>query len=106
MVKIKWDKLAKESLVEILRYGSLTWGKRVAKNMRLTIKETEKLLSTNPLMGKNEPELQGNKLQFRSLVIHEHYKLIYYYSTDKDILRIVDIWDTRMNPANLKQRVR
>ena len=105
MAKIKWDKLGRQSLFEILRYGSQVWGKKAAKNLRLKIKDAERLLSANPLMGKNEPELQGSKLQFRSLVIHEHYKLIYYYAPEKDLLRIVDIWDTRMSPANLVKRM-
>ena len=105
MAKIKWDKLGRQSLFEILRYGSQVWGKKAAKNLRLKIKDAERLLSANPLMGKNEPELQGSKLQFRSLVIHEHYKLIYYYAPEKDLLRIVDIWNTRMSPANLVKRM-
>lgn len=105
MARIKWDKLARESLLEILRYGSLTWGKKAARDMRLRIKESEKLLSANPFMGKTEPELKGKELQFRSFVIHKHYKLIYYYMSDEDILRIVDLWDTRMEPATLVKKM-
>ena len=42
--------------------------------------------------------MQGRSLQFRSLVIHEHYKLVYHYDETTETLRIAALWDTRREP--------
>ena len=66
--------------------------------MRLHIKAEVERLAKFPLIGKVEPLLQGRSLQFRSLVIHEHYKLIYHYDETAETLRIAALWDTRREP--------
>ena len=33
------------------------------------------------------------------------FRLVYYYNPHTDIVRIVDIWDTRMNPETLIRRI-
>ena len=60
------------------------------------------LLASNPYMGKIEPLLINRKgHEYRSLVIHEHFKLIYYIDLSQNILYIVDLWDTRREPSRL-----
>ena len=34
------------------------------------------------------------------------FKIIYYYDEVEDIVYIVDIWDTRMNPKTLIRRIK
>ena len=36
----------------------------------------------------------------------KNFKIVYVYYPSSDTVRIVDIWDMRMNPKNLKQRIR
>ena len=38
--------------------------------------------------------------------MHNRFKIIYYYDETEDIIHIVDIWDTRMNPQTLVKRIR
>ena len=77
-----WDELARQNQRDILAYGTQTWGRDAARKMRLHM----------------EPLLQGRSLQFRSLVIHEHYKLVYHYDETTETLRIAALWDTRREP--------
>ena len=99
MAKVTWDELARQNQRDILTYGTQVWGKNAAKKMRLHIKAEIERLARAPFIGKVEPLLQGRCLQFRSLVIHEHYKLVYHYDEAADTLRIAALWDTRREPA-------
>ena len=98
MAKMSWDELARQNQRDILAYGTQTWGRDAARKMRLHIKAEVERLAKFPLIGKVEPLLQGRSLQFRSLVIHEHYKLIYHYDETTETLRIAALWDTRREP--------
>ena len=70
------------------------------------VKSYEPLLAANPHMGKTEPLLAGRKRhQYRSLVVHEHFKLIYYIDRPNDTLYIADLWDTRREPSRLAEEI-
>lgn len=98
MAKVTWDELARQNQRDILAYGTQIWGRNTARKMRLHIKAEVKRLAQSPLIGKVEPLLAGRSFQFRGLVIHEHYKLIYHYDEATETLRIAALWDTRREP--------
>ncbi len=37
--------------------------------------------------------------------MNRRFKFIYYYDEVEDIVHIIDIWDTRMNPKALIKRI-
>ena len=37
---------------------------------------------------------------------YRRFKLIYFYDDSKDVVTIMDVWDTKMNPQNLVKRIR
>ena len=39
-------------------------------------------------------------------VIMRRFKLVHYYAKSSDTVYIVDIWDTKMCPENLKRRIK
>ena len=92
-----WDDDASEKLVNALEYGRNTFGERVMKKFYTRILDYEKLLQSNPGMGKKEPLLEKEPEGYRSLVVHPNYKLVYY--VNGDTIYIVDLWDTRREPA-------
>ena len=48
----------------------------------------------------------GKKRLYRSCrMMGGRFRLVYYYNPHTDIVRIVDIWDTRMNPETLIKRI-
>lgn len=50
--------------------------------------------------------LGRKKLYRRCHIMHRRFKIIYYYDERKDVVTIMDIWDTRMNPTTLTKRIR
>ena len=46
------------------------------------VQRTNERLSVFPRLGKIEPALRGLKREYRSLVVHKNYKVIYYIDDD------------------------
>ena len=38
--------------------------------------------------------------------MHRRFKLIYFYDETKDVVNIMDVGDTKMNPKTLVKRIR
>ncbi len=49
------------------------------------------LLSANPYLGKIEPFLSHSARNYRSLIQHKDYKIIYFIENDRQI-QIVSLW--------------
>ena len=56
----------------------------------------EPLLAANPRLGITEPLLAGRKREYRSIVVHKLFKLVYYVKDET--LYIAALWDTRREP--------
>ena len=65
------------------------------------IEEWKKLVKANPNIGKEEPLLAGMRKKYRSYVISELTKCIYY--VEDELIVVVDWWDTRRGPSTLTQ---
>ena len=88
----------------------LRWMKRAVKHLdtiydflakKNEFLDTADTLLTFPLAGKEEDVLKENPKNYRSLVACKHYKLI--YRIEKNIIKIVAVWDCRQNPKKLKR---
>lgn len=100
-VSIEWRKRAEQRLDSNTKQCLNLFGEYIAAQAYLQTKRHALLLANNPYMGPLEPLLAGRRRAYRSLVVHEHFKLIYYVDEKKSILYIVDIWDTRREPSAL-----
>lgn len=89
-----------------IEQGEHLFGRAVATKFYNRFMEYVKRLSTNPQSGFPEPLLAERQRDYRSLMVNEHFKLVYYYDEGKDTLYIVDLWDTRREPASLSRRIR
>ena len=96
-MRVIWDDDASEKLADTLEYGRDTFGERAMKKFYARILDYEKLLQSNPGAGKREPLLEKEPEGYRSIVVHQNYKLVYY--VEGDTIYIVDLWDTRREPA-------
>ena len=56
-----------------------------------------------PQMASVEEELQNRRFEYRSLVVHHTYKVIYRIEEQK--IYIVDIWDCRRDPDKLQNNI-
>ncbi len=87
-MKLRWMKRAVKHLDTI--YDFLA-----KKNEQAAIKVYNEFLDTADTVLKENPK------NYRSLVACKHYKLI--YRIEKNIIKIVAVWDCRQNPKKLKR---
>lgn len=103
VVQVIWQEDALRELQEALRYGKENFGQQVVERFYEQIGKWEVLLAANPYMGSLEPLLAARPTPYRSLVVHKHYKLIYWVDEKKETLYVADLWDTRREPQCLAE---
>jgi len=64
-------------------------------------KETLKL-KEHPVIGQKEDFLISNPKEIRYLIF-KNYKIIYWLNFEKNSIEILDVFDTRQNPQNIKR---
>lgn len=85
--------------MDAIAQGERLFGIRTARKFSRQLDAQIMLLTANPYIGKIEPLLEGRKTSFRSLVVHKHFKLIYYLNDSQQTLYIAALWDTRREPS-------
>lgn len=98
-MQVMWNKKAINQLDAIIEYGRYKFGERTAQRLYTRIMSYEPLLAANPKLGIEEPLLIGRKRAYRSIVVHKHFKLVYYINEVKQVIRIAALWDTRREPT-------
>jgi len=102
---IKWDKRARHEFVGPFDYALKEFGAATASRWFARKKRVEHALSRFPESFPREQLLLNKRRIYRRAVLMGHFKLIYVYYPSSDTVRIVDIWDMRMNPKTLQRRV-
>ena len=103
-MQVKWNRKAEKVLNAAVEYGIKTFSEEAVRKFYQQIKSNDSRLAANPEIGKIEPLLADIGGNYRSLVVHEHYKLIYHIVNNT--LRIADMWDTRIDPKCLALRIK
>ena len=107
MVKIIWQKRARKVLDERLMYSNMEYGKATVKRWTKEIAHVETRIISMPTSFTPEPLLVDKKHIYRYChLMNRRFKLIYCYYPSSGIVRVVDLWDTRMNPETLRQRLK
>ena len=96
MMKVIVQKAAARQISRVYTYGEQHFGKQVAEKTHARIMETLRLLAANPRLGIAEPLLAGRKREYRSIVVHKLFKLVYYVKDET--VYIAALWDTRREP--------
>ena len=102
-MQVKWDKRALKRLEKATDYGLYKFGEITSVRFYQKIRSYDSLLTEHPRMGKIEPLLIGRRFEYRSLVVHEFFKLIYYINEVKDRIVVADLWDVRKEPRSMKE---
>lgn len=103
-MKVVWSGSASRRWSALFVQCMDIFGKSVAKRSLMQLERKLSSLESNPEMGFPEPLLAGKGRLYRALIFSKNYKLIYYVGSSE--VRIVDIWDMRMNPSALKKRIK
>ncbi len=92
---VKWSTKALKHLAAIQRLY-IEKSEKAANNICDTIFEAGDKLGDFPQMAQKEALLRKRKVEYRSLVVMKHFKIV--YSVSGNYIQIVDIWDCRQNP--------
>ena len=107
MAVVKWNVSAFRIFNEYVELARLDYGKKTADRWLSEAEEIYSRLQKFPESYTPEPLLRERSRLFRSCrMMGGRFRLIYYYNPSTDIARIVDLWDTRMNPETLKKRIK
>lgn len=103
---VKWFEKAQAHWDEQLEYCAETFGKATALNSIEAAEEKIARICKYPDSGTPEPLLKDEPLLYRFVHIQKRIKFIYRYDEQKQIIYIVDVWNTRMSPQHLIDRMK
>ena len=103
-LNIQWATEAQEKWRETASYIRREWGVNALRKFKEKTEECQDQLEDFSALGKIEPLLVGRNTLYRSLVLTEQNKIIYY--VEENIIYIVDIWDTRREPKAQANKVK
>ena len=102
-MQIEVSKRAQRQWLQILVYYNEMGGERAAAKLHRKYLQKKKRLLKFPESGTPESLLRDRKIQYRSVIINEYYKMVYYVKGE--VLRVAAFWDMRMHPENLHKRI-
>lgn len=101
-LKIYWTDFAKNELKNIFTYYKKEASLNVAKKLVIEIAKETLKLTEQPEIGQEEELLLNNSKDFRYLIF-KNYKIIYWINLKENWIEILDVFDTRQNPVNIKR---
>ncbi len=101
-MKVEWTDRAKKDLRKLFDYYKDDAQNVVAKSVTNHIVRQSMLLESLPLLGLVEPELEGKKEEYRSLILGNQ-KIIYWI--EGETVFIATLFDCRQDPLKLWKRV-
>ena len=107
MAKVIWEDNATVVLLEYIENARIEYGNSLVKRWQKERKSIEWRLVRYPVSYPIEEMLQERNILYRCChLMNRRFKIIYYYNETEDTVRVVDIWDTRMDPKTLVKRIR
>ena len=107
MVVVKWKVSAYRLFNEDLETARIEYGQKTAERWISEAAEIFARLQRFPESYTPEPLLKDKKRKYRSCrMMGGRFRMVYYFNPSTNIARIVDIWDTRMNPETLMKRIK
>jgi len=107
MAKVIWGDFALSCLLDYIENARLDYGATTVNRWQKERKNIEWRLERYPTSYTPESLLRHKKECYRRChMMNRRFKIIYYYDEVEDLVHIVDIWDTRMNPQTLAKRIK
>lgn len=107
MAKIEWTVNFMQQLNYYIENASIEYGKSTAMRWADEVAAIEQRLKIYPTSYTPESLLADKNLLYRRChLMHRRFKLIYYFDDAEDMVHLVDIWDTRMDPKALIRRIK
>lgn len=103
-MKVIWIPFAQNEVRKTARYINKEFGKERRDQFINEVRNVSRLLSENPKLGKPEPLLADYTKMYRSYVMNNLNKIIYWIAENQ--IEIVDLWDVRRDPTSLTKQVK
>ena len=103
---VKWYAKAQSHWNEQLEYCAETFGRKTALENIQIVEDKIKRICKFPESGTSEPLLKDEPYTYRFVHVQKRIKLIYRYDEQQQTIFIVDVWNTRMSPQHLLDRMR
>jgi plasmid stabilization system protein ParE len=100
--RVIWSEFAEQQVDAIFEYYRLKASPDIATNLVRSIVIAANPLTQNPFMGQPEEALIRLGKKYRYLVF-KNYKLIYYVEEETLSIKILDVFDTRLNPKKISR---
>jgi len=97
-MNIRWHKWAAAQLLQVEEYVLRNFGEYTRQEFMDEVEQATLLLAEMPIMGKTDPLFVHRKLTYRSFIVRQLNKIVYYVKDDT--LHIAAFWDTRREPKN------
>ena len=101
-----WTNTAQQHWIEQLEYCAKTFGESTASEFIKKTDEKIDRICKFPESGTREPFLKEKDPVFRYVYIQKRIKLIYRLDEELQTIYIEDVWDTRMDPQHLLDRMK
>ena len=107
MAVIEWTDKAWQLYNEYLENARYEYGAKTARRWEKELLNIYDRLKLHPTSYTLESLLDGKRVLFRRChIMNRRFKIIYYYDEAEDVVHLVDIWDTKMNPKTLMRRIK
>ncbi|MBP5777886.1 MAG: type II toxin-antitoxin system RelE/ParE family toxin [Prevotella sp.] len=107
MATIKWKPSAWQLFNDYLENARLAYGQKTAQHWESDIAHIYERLKLFPTSYPPEKSMASlNRLYRFCHLMNRRFKLIYFYDESEDVIYIMDIWDTKMNPQALIKRIK
>ena len=104
MATIRWNKKSRLLFRDYIAYAQIEFGEETASRWYKQKVKIEERLRKHPESYSPEPLIVKGHI-YRSAIIMKRFKIVHFYISSSDTVRIVDIWDMRMNPETLRKRI-
>lgn len=102
MRKLLWYPSALEDMQQIVEYCRISFGSKIAKEVRNRLQHDIRLLKTQPHLGYVVPQFSLLELEIRSLLVNPTKIL---YSIHDEYIYIHLLWNTRQSSENLHRQL-
>ena len=96
--------VAKQQIRQIAKYIRKEFGKNRRDEFMQELRQTRRLIESNPTIGPVEPLFTERVVMYRSYVMNRLNKIV--YRIDGDTIYIVALLDVRRNPETLVNEVK
>lgn len=103
-MKVIWLPLAKTQLRQTTLYIFKEFGKKRKDDFLQEVKDANRLIGSNPYMGKPEPLLDDYPELYRSYIVNHLNKIVYYETNGQ--IEVSAFWDVRRDPSVLTNQLK